>query len=200
MNLKLLISQIQSLDGSLKYEASKAMNRLLTIRNWLIGYYIVEYEQKGEDRAKYGDNLLEILSVSLNIKGLSATTLRQDRLFYILYPQIRQTVSDELQNIPNSIQRTLSTELKKFHKRIQQTVSAELQNTDSQSTTPHQTAADEFEKTSIQIGQTPSALSYEAQLAEKIINRLSFSHITLLLPVDDPMKRAFYALEAIKGT
>ena len=52
MQLEKLISQIQSLDGTLKHEANKAVNRLLTMRNWLIGYYIVEYEQKGEDRAK----------------------------------------------------------------------------------------------------------------------------------------------------
>ena len=61
MNLELLISQIQSLDGTLKHEAIRAVNRLLTIRNWLIGFYIVEYEQKGDDRAKYGDGLVDRL-------------------------------------------------------------------------------------------------------------------------------------------
>ena len=40
----------------------------------------------------------------------------------------------------------------------------------------------------------------DTQLAKKIITNLSFSHISLLLPVDDKLQRAFYALEAIKGT
>jgi len=96
MNLDVLISQIQSLDGSLKQEASKAVNRLLTIRNWLIGYYLVEYEQKGEDRAKYGEKLLDVLSASLNIKGLSVTNLKLNRLFYIFYPHIGPTVNNKL--------------------------------------------------------------------------------------------------------
>ena len=31
------------------------------MRNWLIGYYIVEYEQNGKDRAEYGAKLLKKL-------------------------------------------------------------------------------------------------------------------------------------------
>jgi hypothetical protein len=34
---------------------SKQVNSVYTMRNWLIGHYIVEYEQHGEDRAAYGD-------------------------------------------------------------------------------------------------------------------------------------------------
>ena len=39
--------------------AIRAVNQMATLRNWLIGCYIVEYEQKGRDRAKYGDRLLK---------------------------------------------------------------------------------------------------------------------------------------------
>ncbi|MBD0333346.1 MAG: cytoplasmic protein, partial [Chitinophagaceae bacterium] len=35
-------------------KAQKQVNTALTFRNWLIGYYIVEYEQSGKDRAEYG--------------------------------------------------------------------------------------------------------------------------------------------------
>lgn len=42
------------------YSASvKAINRFATIRNYVIGFYIVEYEQHGNDRAKYGERLLK---------------------------------------------------------------------------------------------------------------------------------------------
>ncbi len=182
MQLEKLILQIQSLDGTLKHEANKAVNRLLTMRNWLIGYYIVEYEQKGEDRAKYGDTLLNVLSASLDIKGLSLTNLKLNRLFYIAYPQIHQTVSDELQN--NTIQ-------------IGQTLSDQLQIFDNQSNSSLLSTPNELENTPTQIVQT---LSAQFELAKKIIDKLSFSHITLLLPIDNELKRAFYAIEAIKGT
>ena len=33
----------------------------MTLRNWAIGYYIVEYEQDGSDRAEYGSHLLKNL-------------------------------------------------------------------------------------------------------------------------------------------
>ncbi len=49
----------------LKNRAVSAVNQSLTIRNWLYGYYIVEYEQNGKDRAKYGDKLLAILAKNL---------------------------------------------------------------------------------------------------------------------------------------
>ena len=37
--------------------AVKAVNSFATVRNYVIGFYIVEYEQKGNDRAKYGEKL-----------------------------------------------------------------------------------------------------------------------------------------------
>ena len=52
----------------------KAVNQSLTVRNWLIGLYIVEFEQRGEDRAKYGERLLTDLSASDGVKGLSERT------------------------------------------------------------------------------------------------------------------------------
>ena len=179
MDLDKLISQIQSIDGSLKQEAGKAVNRLLTIRNWLIGYYIVEYEQKGEDKAKYGDNLLKIISATLNLKGLSETNLKLNRLFYIAYSTIAQNVLDELKNKIIGIGQT-SDEFENNLIGIRQT-------------------SDELTESIIGIDQTLPDQSY-GELSEKMINSLSFSHITLLLPLESPLKRAFYAIEAIKGT
>lgn len=81
--------------------AIKAINQMATLRNWLIGCYIVEYEQNGSDRAKYGDRLLKRLEESVNTKGLNVTLFRNSRSFYKLYPQmaslfrIHPTASDE---------------------------------------------------------------------------------------------------------
>ena len=70
--------------------AVRAVNQMATLRNWLIGCYIVEYEQKGSDRAKYGDRLLKRLEDSVNTKGLNETLFLASRRFYIYYPQIRE--------------------------------------------------------------------------------------------------------------
>ena len=65
------VSTIQQLHKQLQQSAVNAVNQMLTIRNWLIGYYIVEFEQNGKDRAKYGISLLKSIAENLNhIKGL----------------------------------------------------------------------------------------------------------------------------------
>jgi len=73
---------------SAQYSAIKAVNQMATLRNWLIGCYIVEYEQKGSDRAKYGDKLLKCLEERVNVKGLNETLFRVARRFYTIYPQV----------------------------------------------------------------------------------------------------------------
>ena len=67
----------------------KAINRFATIRNYVIGFYIVEYEQHGNDRAKYGDRLLRRLAESVNKRGINETILKNCRRFYLAYPQIK---------------------------------------------------------------------------------------------------------------
>lgn len=68
--------------------AIHSVNQMATLRNWLIGCYIVEYEQKGRDRAKYGDRLLKRLEERVNTRGLNVTLFRNSRSFYKLYPQM----------------------------------------------------------------------------------------------------------------
>jgi len=109
MNFEQLIKTCEQTHNYLQYNAVSAINQSLTIRNWLFGQYIVEYEQNGEDRAKYGTELLkkiaDILS-SKNIKGLSGRSLRNCRQFYLVYPNINQAVSEFA--LPASIWQTVS--------------------------------------------------------------------------------------------
>src|SRR5664279_2419969 len=91
MDLTLLSQKISDLNQSLRGAAASSVNRILTMRNWLTGMHIVEYEQKGEDRAKYGSGLLRNLSDKLmqtGMKGFSHTSLKLFRQFYIEYPQL----------------------------------------------------------------------------------------------------------------
>lgn len=100
--------------------AIRAVNQMATLRNWLIGCYIVEYEQRGSDRAKYGERLLKRLEERVNTKGLNETLFLAARRFYSFYPQIgelfelriRPTVSDKLM-VPSSISATLSPKSEK---------------------------------------------------------------------------------------
>lgn len=104
---------------SAQYTAIRAVNQMATLRNWLIGCYIVEYEQKGSDRAKYGERLLKRLEERVNTKGLNETLFLAARRFYSYYPQIGELLesricqtSDKL-IVPCSISATLSPKSEK---------------------------------------------------------------------------------------
>jgi len=93
-----LVESIARLHMRTQVGAAAAVNQFLTLRNWLIGACIVEFEQRGSDRARYGERLLSCLSEDLakrGIRGCSQDRLEWMRRFYVVYPQIRQTLSDE---------------------------------------------------------------------------------------------------------
>lgn len=88
MTIDRLSQQIVQVQDVMQVQAAHAVNLSLTARNWLIGHYIVEYEQHGEDRAQYGAQLLNKLAAKINRRGLNARRLRECRLFYCCYPQL----------------------------------------------------------------------------------------------------------------
>lgn len=104
-----LASIVQTTHDAAQSSAVKAINRMQTMRNWLIGYYIVEFEQHGKDRAEYGTQLLKKLEERVDRKGLTTTLFKWARKFYRLYPQmmenlpipICETVMHQLQPIEN---------------------------------------------------------------------------------------------------
>ena len=117
LDFKTLAGCIRQLHSEAQSRALNAVNKMATLRNWLIGYYIVEYEQHGNDRADYGDRLLKRLETAVNTKGMNETLFKNARTFYTLYPSvrtlfdetlsaapmIRPTVSDESQYVDNNI-------------------------------------------------------------------------------------------------
>lgn len=94
-----LVANVGKVHSITSGAAKGAVNQLLTIRNWAIGYYIVEFEQNGKDRADYGSHLLTNLANRLAIKGLDRSRLNLCRLFYQRYPQICATASHRLKSI-----------------------------------------------------------------------------------------------------
>jgi hypothetical protein len=92
MNFVEIVLGIQQTKSAFKQSAIAAVNNHLTIRNWLIGLYIVEFEQKGEDRAKYGERLLQTLAENLSDNSLSYSNLKVYRQFYLSYIQFAELV------------------------------------------------------------------------------------------------------------
>jgi len=70
-------------------QAIRSVNEAMIETNWNIGQYIVEYEQEGNPKAKYGSKLLENLSRDLRLlhgRGFSRSNLNYMRLFYLRFP------------------------------------------------------------------------------------------------------------------
>lgn len=165
-----LASIIQTTHDAAQSSAIRAINRMQTMRNWLIGYYIVEFEQHGKDRAEYGAHLLKKLEEQVNRKGLNVTLFQTSRNFYNLYPQMGGLF------VPNEIYSTLSN-------KSESRIPLMDKSTDAQTNTICATVSHKF--------QTPP---------EMIVSRLSFSHIREIMSVDDPLARYFYEQECIKCT
>ena len=94
----LLIKQISTLITDAKRRVASTINDTLVETYWNVGKYIIEFEQNGSTRAKYGEKLLVNLSNDLTTllgKGFSRPNLQNMRLFYIRFP-ICQTVSGKL--------------------------------------------------------------------------------------------------------
>jgi predicted nuclease of restriction endonuclease-like (RecB) superfamily len=116
MNFNTLVSSIRQTQHYLQQAAAKAVNQNLSLRNWLIGMYIVEYEQNGDDRAEYGTRLLQKLARVVDAKGLTAPELSRCRQFYLTYPQIFVTLSQKFTHLlPENILATLSQKSQAQH-------------------------------------------------------------------------------------
>jgi hypothetical protein len=172
MNFIEIVSNIEYTSDIFKQSAITAVNYCLTFRNWLIGLYIVEFEQNGEDRAKYGSKLLKILAEKLSNHSLSYSNLKLYRQFYLRYPQISEV---------------LPVFLKKF---------SELNGESSIG------FFEKLKTKEVLKGQSPIGFSEkEAKKVNiQLLQKISFTHFVQLLPIDNEEKRFFYEQECIKGT
>ena len=165
-----LASIVQTTHDAAQSSAVKAINRMQTMRNWLIGYYIVEFEQHGKDRAEYGSQLLKKLEETVNRKGLTRNTFQSSRNFYRLYPQM----------------------IENFQNRICTTVSCK--STEDATSLPLE---DVTRRTGI---ICPTVSCKFVTSGETLLSKLSFSHINEIMKVADPLARYFYEQECIKCT
>src|SRR5208283_5890513 len=171
MDFEQLLQRFVSAGEYLQERAVVAVNRAATVRNWCFGVFIVEYKQNGEDRAKYGERLIEQLSASLTergLKGVSVTALKLCRQFYLAYPEIGQTLTDQFEV---NLRKTIPDTAFRVKLPIGQTLSDQLIVSEEQ--------LDKHRK--------------------RLISTLSFSHFVEIIQLDDPLKRLFYEVECING-
>ncbi|MEA3444561.1 MAG: DUF1016 N-terminal domain-containing protein, partial [Bacteroidota bacterium] len=86
-NYKGLVSHISEIYIQGQEKAAIAVNTHLVDTYWKIGQYIVEFEQKGKERAEYGTALLKELSADLKLqhgKGFSLSNIKRMRQFYLV--------------------------------------------------------------------------------------------------------------------
>ena len=177
MNFEALVKHISTIQNTLQAQAAHAVNLALTSRNWLMGCYIVEFEQNGEDRAAYGEQLLKKLEQRLKTKGLNERRFREFRRLYLVYPQLKEPVT---QYIASQIQirQSLTAE---FTEPIRRLVTAESENG--------------IWKLSTEYPQTETWMIP----ADRLFNRLSSTHLNTISGIENPVKRAFYEMETIRG-
>lgn len=162
MDFPALVSAIRHVHAQCAATVNRAVNTTLTVRNWIIGGYIREYEQNGADRAAYGTRLLETLADRLQ-EGLdrcyTGRYLGLCRQLFDTYPEIRKSVISE--SGPSVFPMPSPTEQVRS-----------------------------IRKSAISKLHPPHRL---------LVERLSFTHLVELIALDDPLKRAFYEIECIRG-
>lgn len=168
-----LVADIAGLLDRARRTAARSVNGILTATYWEIGRRIVEYEQKGRERAPYGERLLATLSKDLKTthgRGFSQRNLEQMRSFYVGW-EISQTPSAQL---VARVRCEMPGTEKDIVKPVPQVVkSPELRET--------------FSIQSADLGDYIAAFP------------LSWSHYVELMSVANYSARAFYESEAIQG-
>ncbi|WP_166926465.1 PDDEXK nuclease domain-containing protein [Flavobacterium poyangense] len=171
---KVIFQQVAELLQNARQQVLRTVNSVMTITYFEIGRIIVEEEQNGNDRAEYGKQLLKELSRQLTKefgKGFSIRNLEQIRQFYMIYSKYE------------SLTRIL--EVQKYG-----SLTAKLDNGKTQSLTAEfksqktQSVSAKFNKQDFQI------------LASFF--KLSFTHYTFLMRIDDEKERRFYEIESEK--
>lgn len=165
-----LLALFEHTHTAMQQQAARSVDRALVVRNWLFGWYIVEYEQKGTDRADYGTRLLKTLSAALGKKlgkGFSVDSLELMRKFYSGYQDISRVCPDHTLTLP-----------------ISETASRISENT-----------SETLSRRSGENLPFPAEIWQELSAGFS----LSWSHYVVLLTIGSQDERRFYELEAIEN-
>ena len=161
VNFDILVNRIEETQHVLQNNARLVINRHVTAKAWLVGCYIVEYEQKGEDRAKYGERLIDELAKRFRgNKTLSKRSLQLYRQFYLTYPHLAKQISKYLNSTFSIVQSPI----------------AQLQLVDKEENTIGQSVI-------VQFKDDKNEYPFEGTKPNLLFNKLSFTHLAALLPL-----------------
>lgn len=189
MNFSSLVTDIQALIGSAEAASARTVDRLLTLRSWLVGAWIIEYEQNGEDRASYGDALIQRLADELalaGVQGMSRSNLKNFRQLALVWPDL---------DPHHTVVAVLGP--------IRQTPSGEFDAPGPPWPPPAEAALVGRATTGFSsLAARTAALDrlpwQDATWTERLFASLSFSHLLELSRIDLPLQRAFYELQLLQ--
>lgn len=168
-----LVDAVRRVHDECAAAVNRTVNTTLTLRNWFIGGYIHHYELHGADRAQYGERLMDKLAEALRPHKIPSTDrqrLYAYRSFYRTYPQIAQTVPQGLHSFDTA--NTMGI----FRSVTGKTVPA------------------------VEESEIVRSATVQLELsAEELLGSLSYTHLEQLTALEDPLKRAFYEIECIRG-
>ena len=224
-----LLGNIDTLVLSARHHTARAVNACMTATYWHVGRYIVEFEQRGADRAKYGDALLQQLADDLSTKhgrGFSKRNLHYCCLFYTTFdyewiykattykvsPQIVQTLSAQSsvdsqqvtnQSSAQTAQLAIAQNDSASFAPIRSTLSNESSLDPQHVTPPPAATASATTATSTPTAQPTIAPRDGASYDLAILARafpLPWSHYVMLISRSrSPEAREFYHAEALRG-
>lgn len=196
-----LLDGIGYINASTQAAIARAVNQALTLRNWLVGAYIVEYEQSGENRAAYGEALLKGIAKDLahrGYEGLSLSNLKNFRRFALMYPILAksQTLSDlflPLLSAALAKSQTLSGE----SPAAGQPASSEAGLNQFLSSTAAFSL--QFPSLEARIEAMHTFPWQDDRYYVHLLRTIAWSSLMELCRIEDPLKRAFYELECLKS-
>lgn len=166
-----LLKNVKTLIETARKEAYKSINLITLQTNFEIGRLIVEEEQRGKERAEYGDHLISNLSKELTKtfgRGFSISNLKNMRLFYIKY-QKSQSLTGQFENEQKS--------------RESSSLGQSKIDTTNEENQKCQSLTGKFKKS--------QTLSGQFEKCQILSGKLSWSHYTLLLQISDDNERSF---------
>jgi predicted nuclease of restriction endonuclease-like (RecB) superfamily len=211
MDFNTLITALSKINDDLLEQSLRAVNTSLTLRNWFFGFYIVEFEQNGNDRAQYGKGLLA--SIAKEMKGMRIPNsddreLRRYRQFYLTYPDAAKYVATDEQ-IKGLLPAGFATDhIEISSNQIRGLANPEFndENIEISSDQIRGTVSPELPEKQIEFsdnrirGSANPEFTLPKDHYVNLFNRVSYTHFIELIRIEDSFKRLFYELECIKGT
>lgn len=179
-NLENISGQIENIHSYFSDYANKQVNYAYTLRNWIIGMYLFEIEQKGQERAEYGDKLYRNIAERLKekkIKGMSFIMLHNFKNFFQIYPSIFQSVNEQLQKTNNQEFTIIQSMIEQFSLSNNVSIQAVIG----------------------QFNLNQKVKSIAIENPNLFISKISFTHILEFIKIDDDLQRSFYEIQTIKN-